>query len=313
METVKRPAVQRQTLGPLLSTIVPEVLAHAAQKPIDTTKNEEINDLFSSLASKSYHGLMNECIDRALGHVVIGIKEAAEFGIDQWDQTHSSDPRCEVIESARIGECGERFTHYNSARDIITEGVMSGVVMPFKLFLLTEAHKHSQHEITREERFTQNLFAALNARWFEEMLHMLGQGTNGILGDWSVTVDFNIAAPEVKRLLPEIEVRSMGSEYGFSEHFSERIKKRLADARAHDLGNVEPSMPIITESGGCPVRHRRFVKISDSAKNALLQVGIDPASLQDPTRLSSFSVSKNFAKVRAAQALTSAGVYLKVA
>lgn len=286
-ESLKRPAIQRTEIGPLFSTIVPEVLERASQYPLDDELGET---------------LQTTDLEYALHVLAVDIKSSTIWGIEQWVETHLTDSRVSAIPDLYKAAEGKRNLYYGTAEEILTEGMMSGVVVPLKLYHVIECFKRQQSGVEAGQRtglLKSNLPEILHENWFEAMLHQLALPPNGELGEWSTSVEFSL-----EESLPwtlSKSVQSQGDGFVLDETYFERVK--ALHTRARKLDRESSAHSVTQDSGGCPVRHATFKKIGPIALDAFANVRILPHTLQDPDRKSAISLCRDFVAERAKQAL----------
>lgn len=284
-----RPAVQRTEIGPILATVVPEVLEIAANAPVCSSTSlvgleiwyKNLEDPNRSIGA-IYKGI--------LGEIGADLLALASSSADQW--CRKPDQRQNALASARQMRGGKPVTHYTSFGDILEEGMKSGVVMPLKLFNIVTLYDPDR--MLKRDRFGERLVDVLRAEWFDVMLHKLARGPNNSLQAWSTDCHFNshaVGGTPAGRFASYMVQTDEGC-YDFSKSYDQMIAHSLSGVRANDkAGEQEVSR---SASGGCPVRHATFKKVGQFAAKAFEAEGIDATKLNNPSRVSSISQCRQF-------------------
>jgi hypothetical protein len=142
------------------------------------------------------------------------------------------------------------------------------------------------------EPLKDRLIRSLRSPWLDRMLHKLARCPNGSLGVMSTNADYTYQFPGDMYDVMEYIIQLDDGTYDFSDNYDCDVFNQLAQARLHDRqGGVEMKN---RASGGCPVRHATYKKIGEHAAAAFTTEGIDPALLNDPSRVSAISQCREF-------------------
>lgn len=257
-----RPRLQRQELGPMLHDLG-HVLYDQAEEAIlrDGIQPEPV-DLETLVKFGS------ECVDTVL--------KIAEY------TTHQAIVKTQALldDTSHIEDVDEglsqliRVTHLSGARDVLNEGLMSGVVIPLQLYRTMRLAEDGAGEHTAISAV--DAADRITSPSFQTMLHQLAVGNNGSLGVGAASATY-LGSPRESGSLRVF--REMGpqqaifefDDVGKAEAFTTTFLAIKKEIRRRETQGASLSW----QTGGCPVRHTDFPVLGEHAQNYFDAIGQD--------------------------------------
>lgn len=267
---LSRPAFMRYELGPILHTMLPDLLSEAA----DIADSDQFHSSYGArfqiddgVPCSNRTGLMSLADD-------LGVLAAT--AARQWSDKNE---RAGFALQERLIEQG--FTYYAESPSLLKEGLQSGFIVPINLYAGI-CYMNQGGKVASEVAFSPDDFRdTITRQDVRGALKELAYTSNGVLGSWSTNSG---ACGEVldcggHRCVPGIQTDLLSIDEAGDTQLSDDMRAFISteftrnnrSAFAHGDRQV---------SGGCPVRHDRYKKITPFARY-FIDSYLDTAQLKD--------------------------------
>lgn len=271
-----RPRMQRHELGPIMHDLGHDVYDDMEQRlPHDPIQPAPVD--MPTLLS-----FANICVVRATD----AVSRLPVEKVQELDRL--------ITEKHRSPHDTQELTYYNNVREVLYEGMATGVVSPLELYQTIKIAETQQadgrYDMGSLSIDPQDAATRIQTEGFQVMLDQLARGYNGSMGsaasDMAGLINLNILSNFDAILPPETvnnHLRSFksvmilgienafkieaGQVTGFSDLFLHALKERKSVERN--------SGKFLAASGGCPVRHAEFPVLGEYARRHFAAVG-DP-------------------------------------